>query len=137
MLRSGSRVRSTHPTQSTPNSRVGHFSQGVSWQDSPLPKLLMPLLAGFLFVFTSLNQPQAAELGAQEFIIPENDGYGTSECLAQQSACGRVIADAWCESHGHAHSLGYSRFADVTAAISVAARASNMPDDAIIVSCGE
>lgn len=137
MLRSVSRVSSPHPAKSTVNSPSGHVTQAASWQDSALPRLLMPLLAGFLFVFTSLNQPHAAELGAHEFIIPANDGYGTSECLAQQSACGRVIADAWCEAHGHAHAIGYSRFEDVTAAISVAARPSDIPGDAIIVSCGE
>ena len=137
MLRSVSRVSLVHSDQMKINSGVARASQAASGQNSALPKLLMPLLAGFLFVFTSLNQPHAAELGPHEFIIPANDGYGTSECLAQQSACGRVIADAWCEAHGHAHAIGYSKFEDITAAISVAARPSDVPGDAIIVSCGE
>ena len=105
--------------------------------------ILMPLLCGMLLLIFSINPSHAAEqtpdtppLGPHEFIIQASDGYGTSECLSQQSNCGKVIADAWCESHGHAHALGYSKAEDVTGVINLNTPALKIPRDAIIVSCG-
>jgi len=109
-----------------------------------LPHIIVPLLACILLFTLSINQPRAAEqstdmpqLGPHEFIIPASDGYGTSECLSQQSNCGKVIADAWCESHGHAHAIGYSKAEDVTGVIKLNTPALKIPREAIIVSCGK
>ena len=63
---------------------------------SVLPRIAMPLLAGLLLVGLNISQPRADDrLGPHEFIIPASDGYGTSECLSQQSTCGQAIAVAW------------------------------------------
>ncbi len=46
--------------------------------------------------------------GAQAvFVVPANDGYGVGECLASGAACGRVIADAWCQTQGYAHAVSF------------------------------
>ena len=104
---------------------------------SVLPRIAMPLLAGLLLFGMNISQPRADDrLGPHEFIIPASDGYGTSECLSQQSACGQVIADAWCASHGMPHALGYSKAEDVTGVIKLNMPSLKIPQDAIIVSCG-
>ena len=54
---------------------------------------------------------------AENYTISGNDGYGIAECMKTGSECGRVIADSWCESHGHAHALGYEMGEDVTGAL--------------------
>ena len=36
---------------------------------------------------------------------------------SRRKACGRVIADAWCEAHGYGRSLAYGRADDVTGAV--------------------
>jgi hypothetical protein len=44
---------------------------------------------------------------SRTLIIPPNDGYGFEECLKPGSACGIVMADAWCKAHGFAGSQGF------------------------------
>ncbi|WP_395667230.1 hypothetical protein, partial [Methylocella sp.] len=34
------------------------------------------------------------------FIIPPDDGYGLEDCLATKSACGAMVASAWCQANG-------------------------------------
>lgn len=43
----------------------------------------------------------------KEFVIEGDDGYGTSDCLTTGSACGKIVADAWCESKGFAKAVAY------------------------------
>jgi hypothetical protein len=44
---------------------------------------------------------------SHEYEVAANDGYGLEDCLAAGSQCGQVVADAWCEAHGHGHALAY------------------------------
>ncbi|WP_375462766.1 hypothetical protein [uncultured Methylobacterium sp.] len=42
------------------------------------------------------------------FLIPSSDGYGVGECLTSPgSACGQVVANAWCEAQGYATANAY------------------------------
>lgn len=50
-------------------------------------------------------------------VIPASDGYGFDDCLGANKACGRTIADAWCEAHGMSASLSFGRADDVTASV--------------------
>ncbi len=34
------------------------------------------------------------------FVITDQEGYGTGECLEKQGGCGKIIADSFCESKG-------------------------------------
>ncbi|MBN9063405.1 MAG: hypothetical protein BGP06_09955 [Rhizobiales bacterium 65-9] len=45
------------------------------------------------------------------FLLPEHDGYGLGDCLADGpgSACGRMVADAWCASKGFAKARTFGR----------------------------
>ncbi len=80
-----------------------------------------------------VNPQRIADNSAsQDFIVAGGDGYGTSECLAEAGHCGRIVADAWCESKGFARSAGY-RLADreeTTASISQRAL-----EQAFVITC--
>lgn len=104
--------------------------------DQTWPRVLMPLLGGLLLILTSVNQPRASELGPHDILIPADDGYGTSECLAQQTTCGKAIADAWCRSHGHNYAIAYSRAEEITGVIAINANPNMIPPDSVVVRCG-
>ncbi|MET0605150.1 MAG: hypothetical protein ABWZ80_01730 [Beijerinckiaceae bacterium] len=61
---------------------------------------------------------------ARTFIMPDDDGYGVADCLAAgpKSGCGRIVADAWCESKGFAKARTFGREdgRDITGSISSA-----------------
>src|SRR5690606_11569328 len=83
-------------------SRVACFSAAVS------------LVAVFLAAL-----PAQAEL-SRTLLIGGDDGYGTSACLAEGAGCGKVVADALCESRGFAAALDFHKAAaeEITAATS-------------------
>ena len=71
-------------------------------------------------------------------VIPASDGYGFDDCLAGNKACGRVIADAWCEAHGMAASVSFGRADDITASIGSAGPAARRPEPGtFIVNCSD
>jgi hypothetical protein len=45
-------------------------------------------------------------------IIPSDDGYGYGECLTGKSACGEIVANAWCEANGLDASKSFGRSED-------------------------
>ncbi len=92
-------------------------------------------LAAALFLSTLVPSAQASE----NYVIPSSDGYGIGDCMHAGMDCGRVIADSWCESHGHAHVLAFGTVEDVTGSI----QASTKPDPVktapgdILIRCGD
>jgi hypothetical protein len=58
------------------------------------------------------------------FIIADQDGYGTGECLSRESGCGRIIADSFCQSKGFKAHMAYrpAEPGDVTGSLGSAAR---------------
>ena len=89
------------------------------------------MLAGLL----ALSTPSLASAGDLDFVLPPNDGYGIADCMKPGEACGQVIADAWCEAHGHAHASAFGLSDDVTGTISVAT-AGTQPRS-VLIHCGE
>lgn len=76
---------------------------------------------------------------AENYVIPSSDGYGIGECMHAGMDCGRVVADSWCESHGHAHVLAYGTVEDVTGAIQASNKSEALhgnPGD-IVIRCGD
>ena len=63
--------------------------------------------------------------GAHSFVVAANDGYGVQDCLGEGGDCGRVVADAWCEAHGHGAALAFGRAHDVADA------------ESYVVTCGD
>ena len=78
--------------------------------------------------------PARAEL-SHTLLIGGDDGYGTSACLAEGMPCGKVVADALCESRGFSASLDFHKAAaeEITAAISQL----TPKQQAFIINCGE
>jgi hypothetical protein len=51
--------------------------------------------------------PSANASETHAFVIAANDGYGVEDCLAGTNECGQVVADAWCEAHGHGSAVSF------------------------------
>jgi len=75
------------------------------------------LIAGALalFAFGLALGPPARAASDHVLIIPPEDGYGFGECLTTKSACGAIVADAWCEAHGLKASKAFGRAEDLAA----------------------
>ena len=76
---------------------------------------------------------------AENYVIPSSDGYGIGECMHPGIDCGRVIADGWCESHGHAHVQAYGTVEDVTGSIQASMKPEPVKADPgdIVIRCGD
>lgn len=88
----------------------------VEFEHRVLPRIILPLIAGLaLLAVAGRGQVQAA--GKNSFVINDNEGYGITDCLINGTACGRIVADAWCEAHGYGQSVAFGRADDVTGAV--------------------
>ena len=97
---------------------------------------LLTTLIGAALMLAPLDCAQA--LDGTEFIVPDNEGYGIAECMKPGMECGRVIADAWCESHGHGHAEAFGSTEDVTGRIKISAAAIPGPaPGSILIRCGD
>jgi hypothetical protein len=98
---------------------------------------LWPAALPFLFALAlgagRMGQAQSAE--SNVFIIAGADGYGVEDCLAEAGECGRVVADAWCEAHGHGAALSFGLAEDVTNAIPGGRE--TIPHHPYMVRCGD
>jgi hypothetical protein len=111
-----------------------------------LPRILLPLLAG-LFVICALHNGARAEtgvlaLGADNYVVKVDEGYGVNDCIRGGDDCAKVVADAWCEAHGHGDARAYGRAADnITASIVKSSAKSvsqpHLSDDDVFISCSE
>ena len=77
---------------------------------------------------------QAASSSSATFIIPANDGYGVGDCVGAGSACGQVLADAWCEAQGFARSASFGLADPTEVTGSVTAVKSDRP---ISITCAQ
>lgn len=96
--------------------------------------LSLALACSVFSVFSA--QSAQNEPRKKEFVILNDDGYGTSDCLTKGSACGKIVADAWCESKGFAKSVAYrpADAGDVTHSTSASRPGAA---DSFIISCSE
>ena len=85
-----------------------------------------------LLVVAGFSAPTRAE-ASHDYEIAANDGYGLEECLAGGAECGRVVADAWCEAHGHGHALAYGLHSAMTG---LATRVSTA-EEPYVIKCGD
>ncbi|MCI4677579.1 hypothetical protein K9U39_03370 [Rhodoblastus acidophilus] len=111
-----------------------------------LPRVLVPLLGG-LFVICALQSVARAEsgtlaLGNDSFIVAADQGYGVSDCIRSGDDCAKIVADAWCEAHGHGEAKAYGRASDsITGAIrKVSAKPGATPrfaPDDVFIACNQ
>lgn len=102
---------------------------------SKYEKSLLPRLAAGLLV--SAAYCSSAQAAPASYIVVDDDGYGVLDCLTQKSECGKIVADAWCESHGHGPAKAYGRAEDITASIGADAPREPVKPGAAVVSCTE
>jgi hypothetical protein len=97
-----------------------------------LSALSIALVCSVVSVISAHSTP--AEPRKKEFVIANDDGYGTSDCLTKGSACGKIVADAWCESKGFARAVAYrpAERGETTQSIR-----HSSPSDAFVISCSE
>ena len=74
----------------------------------------------------------------QTYLIPQSDGYGVAECITSGKECGKIVANAWCESKGHERSLafGLAEREDFTGNVGSASGTAS-EDMPLKISCGE
>lgn len=123
------------------NPRVGAM-KFYEFEHNFFPHILIPLLGG-LFVICALQSAARAEtsaLGHNSFIIGD-DGYGVKDCIRSGDECAKIVADAWCEAHGHGDAKAFGRADDITASIEKSAvksaPARRMSDDDVFISCDD
>jgi hypothetical protein len=93
-------------------------------------------------VATSIAQDKAAATREtaqrqRHFVILDQDGYGTGECLEKPGGCGKIIADSYCESKGFKVSESHRRADpdDVTGSISTEKPVKRQEPRAFVISC--
>jgi hypothetical protein len=77
-----------------------------------------------------------AAAAGHPYIVEANEGYGLQDCLGEGGECGQVVADAWCEAHGHGPALSFGAADDITGAITTKASTTRQPS-AYVVYCGD
>ncbi len=77
-------------------------------------------------------QPPEAQ---RVFLIPQSDGYGLGECLGEGRECGKIVADAWCESKGFMRAASYGLASPTDFTGSLPARAAQSSAPPLMISC--
>jgi hypothetical protein len=81
---------------------------------------------------TALSGARAGE--THPLVIAANDGYGVEDCLAEAGDCGQVVADAWCEAHGHGAAVSYGPASRFTGPVATKIAATS---EDYVVNCGD
>jgi hypothetical protein len=71
------------------------------------------------------------------FLLPPSDGYGMADCIAENRACGRIVADAWCESKGYAKAAAFSVVSPTEITGSINGRAVTSSEPPVMISCAD
>lgn len=87
-------------------------------------------------VMLDSSRETEARIGKQrDFVIAGSDGYGTQDCFASGSSCGRIVADAWCEAKGFRGALAYRKLAPDEITGSTSASRGGPAPDSFLISC--
>lgn len=96
-----------------------------------------PLVAGLLLSAAYQSGAQAAAGPAPIYVISDHEGYGVVECLTKRRECGKIVADSWCEAHGHGPAKAFGPADDITASVGPASPQLINKPGAAIVTCEE
>jgi hypothetical protein len=94
-------------------------------------------VVSFAAMLDATRETEARANKQRDFIIAGSDGYGTQDCLAAGSSCGRIVADAWCESKGFKSALAYRKLAPDEVTGSTKVNDSGVVPDSFLISCKE
>ncbi|HXY59470.1 MAG TPA: hypothetical protein VEH76_12925 [Methylocystis sp.] len=109
------------------------------FEQAPWARFLLPLAAGAALAAAYHGEGAAAPAQPPHavYVLSDAEGYGLADCIAQRRECGQIVADSWCEAHGHARALAFGAADDVTGAISLGASKPAAPAGAAMVSCAD
>ena len=62
--------------------------------------ITLALLASSLSLALAKGEKPVQPYQQKLFVITDQEGYGTGECLSKLGGCGKIIADSFCESKG-------------------------------------
>jgi hypothetical protein len=109
--------------------------QITKFDQSPWPRILAPLLAGLALAAACHEVRAAPEARRPVYVIADNEGYGLVECISQKRECGKIVADSWCEAHGHGPALFFGGAEDVTGAIETTSDSKKL--EGAVVTCAD
>ena len=71
------------------------------------------------------------------FVITDQEGYGTGECLERQGGCGKLIADSFCASKGFRSSEFHRKASldDITGSLASGRSGSPREPQAFVIGC--
>ncbi len=69
--------------------------------------LLGIAVAGISLSIMPRSRPAAAPNEERTFLIPASDGYGIADCISTKAECGKIVANAWCESQGFGKAVAF------------------------------
>jgi hypothetical protein len=107
--------------------------QLTKFERSPWLHFLTPLLCGLAIAAALHGDGHAAPQNV--YVLSDADGYGLAECISQKRDCGKIVADSWCEAHGHGPAMAFGGAEDVTGAISASSK--SPAPGAAMVSCAD
>lgn len=93
-------------------------------------RFILPISFGLCLAILTGRNGHASE---KTFVL-ETSGYGIDDCLAGNTACGKLVADAWCSAHGLTKAVAFGSADDVTGAIADQA-GRRAPEDSVVVRC--
>ena len=95
----------------------------------------MAAVATAIMASSGVESEARSKPAQRDFVIAGSDGYGTQDCLATGGQCGRIVADALCESKGFKASLAFRKLEsdEITGSTSTNTRAK--PVDSFLISC--
>jgi hypothetical protein len=94
---------------------------------------IVAAVAAAIIIAASGNETEA-RAKQQDFVVAGSDGYGTQECLARRSDCGRIVADAWCEAKGFKAASAYRQL-DRDEITGSAGTSQGKPVESFLISC--
>lgn len=97
-------------------------------------RIALFLIGAILALSALALSAHAAE--SRVLIIPPDDGYGFGECLTAKSACGEIVANAWCEANGLDASKSFGRAEDFRSAAGEE-RPKDIGPGSFFVTCGD
>ena len=107
--------------------------QHTKFERSIWPSILAPLLAGLLAAAVYNGRSQAAPAPEHSvYVIADHEGYGLIDCITQKRECGKIVADSWCEAHGHGPALSYGTSDDVTGSVASGRGMKPQPVNAVV-----
>ncbi len=69
--------------------------------------LLGVAAAGISLSIMPSSRSVAAASEPRTFLIPASDGYGVADCISSRAECGKIVANAWCESQGFGKAVAF------------------------------